>query len=186
MTKGEWRTRLLAARRALPPETRAREAVALTRHAMGLVAKGSTVCAYVPVGTEPGSVALLDALRGRSARVLLPVAREPAALRWADYTGADGLVAAPHGLREPGGRALAPSVVTEADVVLLPALGVDRTGVRLGRGAGFYDRTLPLARPDARLVAVVRDEEVVDALPADPHDTPVGWALTPAGLHRLG
>ena len=46
--------------------------------------------------------------------------------------------------------------------MLVPALAVDRRGVRLGRGAGFYDRSLPLAAPAARLVAVVRDDELVD------------------------
>jgi len=70
--------------------------------------------------------------------------------------------------------------------VLVPALAVDRRGVRLGRGGGFYDRSLPLCAPGARLVAVVRDEEVVDELPAEPHDVPMTHALTPgAGLIAL-
>ncbi len=70
--------------------------------------------------------------------------------------------------------------------MLVPALAVDRGGVRLGRGAGFYDRTLPLADPDALLVAVVRDEEIVDHLPAEPHDVRMTHALTPAaGLIAL-
>ena len=58
---------------------------------------------------------------------------------------------------------------------------VDRTGVRLGRGAGFYDRSLPLATPTAKLVAVVRDDELVDRLPAEPHDVRMTHALTPNG-----
>ncbi|WP_307846232.1 5-formyltetrahydrofolate cyclo-ligase, partial [Rhodococcus sp. CX] len=62
-----------------------------------------------------------------------------------------------------------------------PALAVDRRGVRLGRGAGFYDRTLHLADPSARLIAVVRDEELVDELPEDPHDIRMTHALTPSG-----
>jgi 5-formyltetrahydrofolate cyclo-ligase len=70
---------------------------------------------------------------------------------------------------------------------LVPALAVDRAGVRLGRGAGFYDRALPLADPAARLIAVVRDDELVDALPAEPHDVPMTHALTPSsGLVTLG
>jgi 5-formyltetrahydrofolate cyclo-ligase len=63
--------------------------------------------------------------------------------------------------------------------VLVPALAVDRRGARLGRGAGFYDRTLRLAGPAAALIAVVRDEEFVDRLPADPHDVPMTHAVTP-------
>ncbi|MFZ0875798.1 MAG: 5-formyltetrahydrofolate cyclo-ligase, partial [Pseudonocardiaceae bacterium] len=65
-------------------------------------------------------------------------------------------------------------------LVLVPALAVDRTGVRLGRGGGHYDRTLPLATPGTPLVAIVRDDEVLAALPAQPHDVPVTAALTPA------
>ena len=56
---------------------------------------------------------------------------------------------------------------------------LDRHGVRLGRGGGYYDRSLPLCRPDTRLVAVVRDAEVVDELPQEPHDVRVTHALTP-------
>ena len=70
--------------------------------------------------------------------------------------------------------------------VFVPALAVDRAGVRLGRGAGFYDRSLPLADPAARLVAVVRDDELVDELPAEPHDVRMTHALTPGrGLVEL-
>ncbi|MDN2502602.1 5-formyltetrahydrofolate cyclo-ligase, partial [Nocardia nova] len=72
------------------------------------------------------------------------------------------------------------------EVIVMPALAVDRLGVRLGRGAGYYDRTLPAARPDARLVAVVRDSELLDVLPEEPHDRRMGWALLPeAGLCTL-
>ncbi|MGH3580223.1 MAG: 5-formyltetrahydrofolate cyclo-ligase, partial [Mycobacterium sp.] len=63
--------------------------------------------------------------------------------------------------------------------VLVPALAVDRRGNRLGRGAGFYDRALPLADPDARLIAVVRDDELLDEVPAEPHDVAMTHMLTP-------
>ena len=70
-------------------------------------------------------------------------------------------------------------------MVLIPALSVDKTGVRLGRGAGYYDRTLVGLSAD--LVAVVYDEELVDSLPAGDHDVAVGWALTPGGgFQELG
>jgi 5-formyltetrahydrofolate cyclo-ligase len=58
--------------------------------------------------------------------------------------------------------------------------------VRLGRGAGFYDRTLGLANRAARLIAVVRDDELVERLPAEPHDVRMTHALTPGhGLVAL-
>ncbi|MGW4356722.1 5-formyltetrahydrofolate cyclo-ligase, partial [Nocardia sp. NPDC004582] len=146
---------------------------------------GGWVCAYVPVGAEPGSLALLDALRAAGARVLLPVTGEPGPLTWAEYTGPGGLRRGRFGLREPDGDPVTDGI-SAASTILVPALAVDRRGVRLGRGAGYYDRSLNAARADARLIAVVRDDELVDRLPEEPHDHRMGWALTPfGGLHRL-
>ncbi|WP_298273762.1 5-formyltetrahydrofolate cyclo-ligase, partial [uncultured Bradyrhizobium sp.] len=69
--------------------------------------------------------------------------------------------------------------VGEASAVLVPALAVDRRGTRLGRGAGFYDRTLQWAATMAPLVAIVRDDELVEELPNDPHDVRMTHAATP-------
>ncbi|GAB2657075.1 5-formyltetrahydrofolate cyclo-ligase [Prescottella soli] len=192
-TKAEWRTRVLGERRAVPPETRRAEAESLVEFVTSVTAVtadpevATTVCAYVPVGSEPGSLEMLDALRDAGRRVLLPITGEPGPLEWAEFTGRDDLVAAGYGLREPSGPVLPSTEVAAATVVLVPALAVDRHGVRLGRGAGFYDRTLGMARPDAMLVAVVRDSELVPQLPGDPHDVAMTHALTPGrGLVRLG
>jgi 5-formyltetrahydrofolate cyclo-ligase len=149
-----------------------------------------TVAAYVPVGSEPGSVELLDTLLQVCHRVLLPIARSstdrmPLPLRWAEYRRGE-LVRAPFGLLEPPDPWLPPSALADAGFVLVPALAVDRHGVRLGRGSGFYDRSLRFASPSARLIAVVRDNELVDDLPAEPHDVPMTHALTPrSGLVAL-
>jgi 5-formyltetrahydrofolate cyclo-ligase len=184
-SKREWRSRLRAARRDVPPAVRAAEAKALVT-AMSTV-PGNPVCCYVAVRTEPGSPAMLDALAATGRRVLLPVVLGDEALDWADYEGPASLVDGPHGLREPGGPRLGAAAIGLARTILVPALAVDRAGARLGRGAGHYDRSLPLAAPDALVVAVVRDEEVVDALPAEPHDIRMSAVLTPhGGLRALG
>jgi 5-formyltetrahydrofolate cyclo-ligase len=189
--KAELRAAILSARRALPPQEHDAEAHVLGRHVLALVADGQTVCAYVPVGSEPGSVALIDSLQRRNIQVLLPIARYdtagiPQPLQWGEYRPGN-LVEARFGLREPSEPWLSPDAVATASVILVPALAVDRAGVRLGRGAGFYDRTLLLADPTARLVAVVRDDELVDRLPAEPHDVRMTHALTPRrGLVALG
>ncbi|RVW06757.1 5-formyltetrahydrofolate cyclo-ligase [Rhodococcus spongiicola] len=191
-SKEEWRTRVLAARRGLDGSTRAAETAALVSSITSVVAelagahRNRTVCAYVPVGSEPGSVEMLASLRDAGWRVLLPVTGEPGPLEWAEFTGSDNLVPASYGLREPSGPVLPSGEVGAASVVFVPALAVDERGVRLGRGAGFYDRTLGLAARDAALVAVVRDSELVASLPADPHDVAMTHALTPVrGLVRL-
>ncbi|MBM7244112.1 5-formyltetrahydrofolate cyclo-ligase [Rhodococcus fascians] len=185
--KDLWREHVLAERRLLDDAQRAMESSALC-HAVGELAAGhSVVAAYVPIGREPGSIEMLDAMAAAGATVLLPSAHEPGPLKWARYEGRDALVRAPYGLLEPSGPLLEPDAVGQCSVVLLPALAVDRRGVRLGRGAGFYDRTLDLCSPEAMLVAIVRDEELFSRLPTEPHDRRVTHALTPGGgLVRLG
>lgn len=186
--KWRMRQRLVAARRAVPAAVREAEAAAL---AAALITAPlppglpGTVCGYWPVGSEPGSPELLDGLARRGCRVLLPVVDVP--LDWAEYTGRDSLRAGPLGLLEPGGPRLGSRAIACAALVLVPALAVDRNGIRLGRGGGHYDRTLPLATPGTPLVAIVRDEEVVPSLPVEPHDVPVTAVLTPGrGLLALG
>lgn len=185
------RAQLLAARRAVADEVRAQEASALAGHLDALTSTTTTVCAYVPVGAEPGSIDMVDGLRRRGLRVLLPVVRTtadgvPMALMWGEYRP-DALAPARFGLLEPEPPWLPPSALAEAAVVLVPALAVDRRGARLGHGAGCYDRTLPLRDPGAQLIAVVRDAELLAELPSEPHDVPMTHALTPrCGLVELG
>ena len=177
------RTQFLAARRAVPDSIREAEAAALSAQVAAVAELAETVCAYVPVRTEPGSMALLDTLLAAGSRVLLPVSRTasdgtPAPLWWGVYRPGE-LLAGRYGLLEPAEPQLPPGTVAEAGVVIVPALAVDRRGVRLGRGAGFYDRSLPLRDPATRLVAIVRDEEFVDELPGEPHDVGMTHVLTP-------
>lgn len=191
--KAALRAELLTARRALPEHQRAVEATALQQRLTEWSTDADTVCAYVPVGAEPGAIAMLDTLHDRGLRVLLPIARTtdddtdtPLPLSWGQYHPGR-LDTARFGLLEPDGPRLEPSAVAEAGVVLVPALAVDRRGVRLGRGAGFYDRSLGFCNPDARLIAIVRDAELVDELPFEPHDVRMTHVLTPRrGLVAVG
>lgn len=193
-SKAALREQLQAARRRVADAVRTEEARRLCEHleAPGsIVSSGATVCAYVPVGAEPGSIDMVEALLRRSARVLLPVARTTAdkaalPLRWGEYRPGT-LTSARWGLLEPPEPWLPASAIAEAALILVPALAVDRSGVRLGRGRGFYDRSLGGRDPRARLVAVVRDAEVLDDLPAEAHDVPMTHALTPRrGFVALG
>lgn len=187
--KARWRQRIRAARRARPPEQRARDAELLTAAALRLAAEvDGPICAHLPVGVEPWSPDGVEALRAAGHEVLLPVvADRDGPLDWARYTGPDALAPGPFGLREPGGPRLGVSAIARARLVLLPALAADRHGVRLGQGGGFYDRTLPQVDAGVLLAVVLADEELVDALPAEPHDRRVGAALLPsAGVTMLG
>ncbi|MEJ1202286.1 MULTISPECIES: 5-formyltetrahydrofolate cyclo-ligase [unclassified Streptomyces] len=170
----------------------AADSLAARALAMPEVAQARAVAAYVSVGAEPGTLTLLDALRARGVRVLLPALLPDNDLDWGEYTGEDSLAVVRHGgrmaLSEPAGRRLGPEAVTEADVVLLPGLAVDGRGLRLGRGGGSYDRVLArLDRAGARpaLLVLLYDSEVVAHVPAEPHDRPVDAVVTPSGVRRF-
>ncbi|MGW5276557.1 5-formyltetrahydrofolate cyclo-ligase [Streptomyces sp. NPDC004044] len=188
--KASLRRELLAARSLLSREDVDNAATVLSRGAVNLpeLAAARTVAAYVSVGGEPGTRALLDALQARGVRVLLPVLLPDNDLDWAAYEGGDSLVPAARGLLEPNGPRLGPDAVLDADVVLLPGLAVDGRGMRLGRGGGSYDRVLArLATAGAHpaLVVLLYDNEVVAQVPVEPHDHPVDAVVTPAGARRF-
>ena len=185
---------LLAARTRMTPDDVRESADALARRALGLpeVAGAHAVAAYVSVGAEPGTLALVDALRARGVRVLLPALLPDNDLDWGEYTGAGSLARVRHGGRmelfEPAGERLGPEAVTRADVVLLPGVAVDGRGLRLGRGGGSYDRVLArLEAAGARpaLLVLLYDREVVAHVPAEPHDRPVDAVVTPSGVRRF-
>ncbi|APT91202.1 hypothetical protein CSPHI_09500 [Corynebacterium sphenisci DSM 44792] len=190
--KAALRARLLRARDERDPRTRAAEDAALVARALSWVdglagARGRplTLAAHAPAGTEPAAAAdLVAALAGSAAvaRLLLPVCPPgpPAALRWARFDGR--LTRGRFGLAEPAGPALGPAALGAADAALLPGLAADREGMRLGRGAGYYDRSL--AGFAGATAVLLHPPELLAAVPHDRHDRPVGAILTAAGTVR--
>ncbi|MCK9794761.1 5-formyltetrahydrofolate cyclo-ligase [Isoptericola sp. 4D.3] len=154
------------------------------------VREAQVVATYVSRPTEPGTHVLLQQLSDRGARVLLPVLGAGLARDWAEYAGPDDLLErAPGRPPEPGGPALGVDAITQADVVVAPALAVDDRGVRLGQGGGWYDRSLKMRRPGVPVVALVFPEELYDSathpLPAEDHDVSVHAVVTPEGWQEL-
>ena len=177
-TKSALRERHLARRERRPLAEREAAAAAVVQALLRGLSGVRAFAAYVPEETEPGHGRIPAAFTQLGARVLLPVVPPSGSqLAWAVDTGR--LTPGRHGLLEPMGPRLGPTAIGTADVVVLPALGVDRRGVRLGRGGGYYDRALLHVRPDAVLVAVVFDDEFVDELPDEPHDRRVTAVVTP-------
>jgi 5-formyltetrahydrofolate cyclo-ligase len=178
------RAQLLTARQSLSPADRHAAAAAVQATTTDLVRRRApaTTAAYVPVGSEPGGADLPEVLAAAlppSGRLLLPVLLPDGDLDWAVYAGPGSLTAGPRGLFEPAGPRLGGSAVAAADLVIVPALAVDRAGVRLGRGGGSYDRAL--ARAGGWTVALLHDGELLDAVPAEPHDRTVRAVVTPSG-----
>lgn len=181
------RDQVRAARRRRLLEASAAFARDVAEVALGwdAVRRAATVAAYVSVGSEPGTSLLLDALTAAGKRVLVPVVLPDLDLDWAVWTGRDGLAPAVRGLLEPTGPRLGVDAVGQADVVLVPGLGVSVRGERLGQGGGCYDRALPRVTPGTPVAVVLHDDEVGLAVPTDPHDVRVAYALTATGVRAL-
>jgi 5-formyltetrahydrofolate cyclo-ligase len=161
--KAALRTSLLAARRGRTDGNHERCQALL---AIPEIGAARVVAGYQALPGEPDIGEALDALRDGGIQVLLPVVL---ADRDLEFRTADGV--------------LVP--LSQADVVLAPALAADRDGRRLGRGGGSYDRALPRVRPGALVVVVVHPEEVLASVPVEAHDIRVGAILAGAELIRV-
>ncbi|HQR80182.1 MAG TPA: 5-formyltetrahydrofolate cyclo-ligase [Actinomycetota bacterium] len=134
-----------------------------------------TVCCYVSLPAEPPTPEIIQGLLERGQSVYLPVAAAHGILHWVaaasvhpwDAWGVPGRAPLP----------VAPVPLPAVACIIVPALAVDRCGRRLGQGGGYYDRFLP-SQPGARRLALVWADEVVERVPADPHDSRVDcWVV---------
>ncbi len=175
------RSGVVAARGKLPAEERAAAGRLLRDAVLSLpeLQMAGTVAVYYSVGLEPETRGLVYGLWKRGTYVVLPVLREDGDLDWASYEGPESMVPGPRGLLEPGAARRGVEAVARADAVIVPALAVDRAGNRLGRGGGSYDRALARVGPMVPLMALLYDDELVDRVPAEPHDVPVRAVVRP-------
>jgi 5-formyltetrahydrofolate cyclo-ligase len=186
--KAALRRRLLAGRARLSSDQRAAGARALRDAVLELpqAQMAGTIAAYYSLASEPDTHGLVYALWKRGSYVLLPLLRPDADLDWASYEGPDSLRPGPRGLAEPAEPPRGMDAVTRADLVLVPALAVDRGGVRLGRGGGSYDRALARVGAGVPTIALIYDGELLDKVPADDHDQRVRLVARPsAGITNL-
>ena len=140
------------------------------------------IAAYLPMGGELDPRPLMQALRKNGNSVCLPVCiNEDAPLVFRRYRQNDALLPDDMGIAAP--RATAQQVTP--DIVLLPLLAFDGQGHRLGRGGGFYDRTLAQLkkRSDCLFIGLAFDMQMVDKCPIAPHDEALHAVLTPSKRH---
>ncbi len=149
------------------------------------VRRAATVAAYVSMSNEPGTGPLIERLHELGRRIILPVLLPDNDLDWATYTGPQDLMPARRGMLEPPGPRLGPDAIATADVVLCPGLAVDRSGMRLGRGGGSYDRALGRVPVGTFVCTLLYEGELLDRVPTDEHDRPVAATVSPAGVTRL-
>ncbi len=192
--KDALRTAIRDSRRARSAEDRIQAGIGLASITQGIpeIASALTVTAYASFGTEPATAPLLATLVDAGKRVLLPIVHDDGSLGWVDYTGPESLRLSERGIPEPFGveigRGAKALVEAQVDVMLIPALAVDKSGARIGKGGGFYDRVLaelPSHRPIR--IAIVHDDDLLPAgtIPIESFDRPVHAVLTPSKLQRL-
>ena len=177
--KDTMRQSMLAARRS-HADAQGEEAAALTEHAKKML--GQYIAAYLPIGGEIDPRPLMQALRRQGSAICLPVcADDKATMIFRRYRDGDALIPDEMGITAP--RATAPQVTP--DIVLLPLLAFDGTGNRLGRGGGFYDRTLAKLRRGGacRFIGLAFDMQMVDKCTVAPHDEALHGVATPTQWH---
>lgn len=171
-------------RAAFHPSLRSEASRAASAHFIeGVPLEASEIVAgYWPIRDELDAKGLVAKLMDAGQPVCLPVVlgdELPLELRlWQ--------VGAP--LYEAGYGTLAPAddaPRVEPDVILMPLLGFDRRGTRLGYGGGYYDRTLAALKKRPRLVGLAFALQEIDLIPREPHDVPLDFIVTEHGVRSF-
>lgn len=138
-----------------------------------------SISCFLSATTEPGTREFVAAAVQRGIRVLLPVTRADGLLDWAVADDTDDVSEGLFGLPEPTGEVLGPIAVNDVDLMIIPAAAVDSTGMRLGWGRGYFDKTIGSMEKCPPVYAVIYDSEVLESLPREVHDQPVTGIVTP-------
>ena len=137
--------------------------------------KAETIASYISYGDEPNTEQLNRALIKAGKTLLLPrISGED--LEWVQWNGDDGALQQKKKLREPTGVAI--TSLSTINVIVVPALRIDRSGYRLGQGGGYYDRAL--VQLSAWSIGLIHPEEISGTnLPREPWDIRLHAAATP-------
>ena len=167
----------------IPVRNRAEaEGIARQIHALASSAGVALPALFVPTPLEPD----LSLTLGAFDHALLPVLFDEAGApyrspRWGLWEAGQALVTLGRPPAQPCGEAMGAESLTEADLIVIPALAASADGARLGQGGGWYDRALTHRSPGVPVVAVIFDDEVLDAgeIPTEAHDVPINMIITP-------
>ena len=168
----------------IPVRNRA-EAEGIARQVRALASSigGVTLPAlFVSTPLEPD----LSLTLGAFDRALLPILIDEAGTpyrspRWGRWEAGHALVTPSRPPAQPDGEAMGAESLTEADLIVIPALAASEDGARLGQGGGWYDRALLHRSPGVAVVSVVFDDEVLESgvIPTEAHDVPIDAIITP-------
>ena len=181
-TKRGLRRELRAARAALAPHDRAARSAAVRMHleALPQLTAASSIAAYAAAGTEVDLDPWLRRVLARGATLALPVVLGEA-VELAAVEDLGELVRGWRGLREPPPQA-ARIRADAVDAAVVPGLGFDPHGGRLGQGGGHIDRLLAGLRSGVPVIGVAFGVQIVAAVPVEPHDVAVDLVVTEDGV----
>jgi 5-formyltetrahydrofolate cyclo-ligase len=174
------RAELRERRQNLTSTERAAATAGLTRQLVDLTTELDvrSVACFLSTTIEPDTRPFLNWAHAQGLRVLLPISREDGLLDWTTGDGeteTEGLF----GMPEAVGELLGPIAINDVDLILVPAAAVDGSGMRMGWGRGYFDKTLGSMERCPPVYAVIFDDELVDEVPRDRHDMPVDGVVTP-------
>ena len=180
LAKAQLRSKILASRVGREPATGP-----LTANLLELVSrlKAKSVATYISFGTEPSTTAFISALLNNGIEVLVPKVLQDGTLSWFKWDGVSA-VTSNLGMLEPDASKLTQVSVSHAELLIIPSLAVDRSGNRLGRGKGFFDRELEQLGSN-RVYAVCFEDEFLESLPSEVHDQRVSGVVTEVAIHEL-
>ena len=186
LQKRALRAELRERRRTRTSTERATDDRALTARLESLTEElGVTyLAAYLSTPDEPPTREFLSWACQRGIRVILPISRADGLLDWAPYDASDE-TSDIQGMPSPTSEVLNPMTINDVGLILVPAATVDRSGMRMGWGQGYFDRTLGSMESCPPVYAVIFDEELVDSVPSEVHDKRVDGVVTPGGVVRF-
>jgi 5-formyltetrahydrofolate cyclo-ligase len=188
------RRSLRQARRALSPRIQLSNSLALAERLRSspIFLRARRIGAYVASDGEIDPLPLLDVARATGKRCYLPVLHPFAgpSLWFCEWRAGDPLVPNRYAIPEPDPKSRPPHPAWSLDLLLVPLVGFDARGNRLGMGGGFYDRTLAYLnhrtrwhRP--RVLGLAHELQRVDALPTNAWDIPLDGVVTERCLARF-
>lgn len=177
------RAELRERRRTMTAPERDESSAAITNNLIELARQQGvdSLSAYLSTPDEPPTRQFLAWACDNNIRVLLPVSREDGLLDWAVYDSSEESEDL-FGMPVPTGELLGPIAINEVGLIVVPAASVDRSGLRMGWGRGYFDKTLGSMERRPPVYAVIFDGEFVDSVPAEVHDQRVDGIVTPSGI----
>ncbi|MGT2426175.1 5-formyltetrahydrofolate cyclo-ligase [Amnibacterium kyonggiense] len=175
------RAELRERRRNLTRDERAAATEGITERLIALTRQtgARSVSCYLSATDEPDTRPFVNWARATGLRVLFPITRTDGLLDWTTATDDEEEVTGLAGTPEPVGELLGPIAINDVDLIVVPAASVDRSGMRLGWGRGYYDKTLGSMERCPPVYGVLFDSELVDEVPRERHDQAIDGVVTP-------